>query len=252
MAISPSPFDRVSRRQRQSRRPLLWVGVLLFCVVLAFAVAFRNQASSVFWYVVSPVMRTRTVLENSEAVRLRAELASTSAALADRNALYRENIDLKERLGRSVSGTRLLAAILQGPPWVPYDTLLIDAGAMEGVVVGDLVAASGQAFIGRVSEVYAHQSRVVLLSAPGETYQALLRGTIPLAVEGQGGGSMRAEVPAGTEVHVGDDVQFPGLMPAMAGKVSATEVKEGESFIVVFMRLPVNVAELRFVEVTKS
>jgi cell shape-determining protein MreC len=102
-----------------------------------------------------------------------------------------------------------------------------------------------------VSEVYDTAARVELFSAPGASYQALLNGTMPVAVEGQGGGSLRAEVPAGTPVKVGDSVAFPGLLGGIVSVVSATEAKEGESFIVVYMRLPANPQDLRFVEVIR-
>lgn len=233
------------------RLGLVWV---LLCVILiGLAVYFRQPASSLLWRIVAPVVRLREAWGSSEAVRLREQLASTSAALADRNALYAENIELKERLGRTDSlAPRVLAAVLQRPPWTPYDTLLIDAGQAQGVVAGALVSAGGQDIIGRISEVYASSARVELFSAPGASYQATLNGTLPIAVEGQGGGSMRAQVPAGTQVKVGDTVQFPGLAGGIVSLVSATDTKEGESFIIVYLHLPVNPADLRFVEVLKS
>ncbi len=235
------------------RRPAsrLWMVWVVLCALLIAGVAyFRQPASSIFWQVMAPVVRVRDALGATEAARLRAELASTTAALADRNLIYKDLLDLRERLGRSdTAAARTLAAVLQRPPWTAYDTLLIDAGQMQGVTQGALVSAGGQTFIGRVSEVYAASSRVELFSSPGASYQATLNGTLPLAVEGQGGGSMRAEVPAGTPVKVGDTVQFPGLMGGIVSTVSAIEAKAGESFIIVYLRLPINPADLRFVEI---
>lgn len=226
--------------------------VLLLALLVAAAVLMRGPASSLFWRIVAPAARVRESLSGSEVTRLRAELASTSAALADRDLLYKEVTDLRGRLGRAdASQARVLAAVLQRPPWTPYDTLVIDAGADHGIAVGSLVSAGGQGLIGRVSEVYGTTARVELFSAPGTSYQALLNGTLPIAVEGQGGGSLRAEVPAGTQVAAGDTVAFPGLMGGIVSLVSATEAKEGESFIVVYMRLPTNPQDLRFVEVLR-
>lgn len=250
MAISPSPFDRIQRKRAPKR---LWpVWVLMLVLLVAAAALFRQPASSLFWRVVAPVARVRDSLGDSETRRLRAELASSTAALADRDLLYKEVADLRERLGRAdAPQARVVAAVLQRPPWTAYDTLLIDAGADHGITAGALVSAGGQGLIGRVSEVYAASARVELFSAPGTSYQALLNGTLPIAVEGQGGGSLRAEVPAGTQVSAGDTVAFPGLLGGIVAKVSATEAKAGESFIVVYLRLPANPEDLRFVEVLR-
>jgi hypothetical protein len=60
---------------------------------------------------------------------------------------------------------------------------------------------------------------------------------------------MRAELPAGSEVVVGDQVMLPGVWGSVAATVSAIDAHQGESFIVMYMHLPVNQSELRFVEV---
>lgn len=251
MAISPSPFDRIEKQRRGRSR--LWMLWLLLAVVFAVVVlSYRQAAAEVFWQVMAPVVRLRNSLAATDATRLRGELASATAALVDRNALYKENIELKERLGRTdIEAPRILAAVLMRPPGVPYDTLLIDAGTAHGVAVGNPVAASGRALIGRVVEVYERTARVELFSAPGASYQALLRGTLPVAVEGQGGGSMRAEMPAGTQAQVGDTVQFPGLFGGVAAQISAIDARPGESVVVLYMHLPANPAELSQVEVWK-
>jgi len=232
----------------------LWVVWLLLALLLVAAAVFaRTAASDMFWRAVAPVVRLREALGSSQVAVLRSELAAAKAALADRDALLRDNADLKERLGRvDAPAPRILAAVLMRPPWSAYDTLLVDAGSSHGVLVGDLVSAGGSGLIGRVSEVYEAQARVELFSAPGATYQALLLGTVPVAVEGQGGGSMHAQVPAGTQVATGDTVEFPGLAGGIAAAVSAVDAKMGESFISIYMTLPANPSELKYVEVLKQ
>jgi hypothetical protein len=105
--------------------------------------------------------------------------------------------------------------------------------------------------VGHIIEVYKSTARVELFSAPGASYQALLRGILPVAVEGQGGASMRAEMPAGTQVAVGDTVQFPGILGGVAAQVSAVSAPAGESVVVIYMHLPANPIELQYVEVLK-
>jgi cell shape-determining protein MreC len=248
MAISPSPFDKINRTRRRSRGSG-WIVFVAAVLLIGAGILLRGPLTNLFWYATEPVLGLRDRLATTEIERLRGELAAAQARLADRDVLHKENVDLKVRLGRvATPEQRTLAAVLQKAPWVPYDTLLVDAGANEGVLVGDTAYAAGQTVVGRVVEVSATTARVELLSTPGATYQALLKGALPVAVEGQGGGSMRAEVPAGTEVVVGDPVQFPGIFGGLAGSVSVVDAKVGESFIVIYMALPVNPQDLRFVE----
>lgn len=226
---------------------------VLAALLVAGVVFWRQGSGELFWRVMAPVVRVRSSFGNSEVEQLRAALASTSAALADRNALYKENIDLKERLGRSsVEAPRVLAAVLQRPPWTSYDTLLIDAGSRQGIHLDDRVSAGGTALVGRITELHDTTARVELFSAPGQGYQALLNGTVPVAVEGQGAGSMRAELPTGTQVKVGDTVSFPGLAGGVVARVSAVDSKPGESYIVIYMHLAADPFNLSTVEVWKS
>jgi cell shape-determining protein MreC len=189
---------------------------------------------------------------------LRAELASTSVLLADRDILLRENAMLKERFNRPASSTHtVLAAVILRPPGIPYDTLMLDAGSNEGIAVGDLVSAGGSVYIGKISQVYAVASRVTLFSAPGEEHDALLltasttAGT-PLSLAGQGGGSFTGQVPAGTPVNVGDKALLPNLGIQFIATVTAVDTAAEKSFKTVYLSLPVNPLSLRFVEVRRA
>ncbi len=238
--------NRASAAASRARRGRLFgfIAVLLLIGVVAF---WRAPLSSMLWRVIGPVMLSRNALSPNVA-----ELASTTALLADRNALYAENLDLKARLGRDVGVTRILGGVLLRPPETPYDTLVIDAGFAEGVAMGDLVSAGGTTVVGTITDLYTHTARVTLYSAPGEKYDGLLRGSIPIAVEGQGGGSLRAQLPSGTDVASGDTVSLPGVAGGVAATVSRVERGESESFTTVYLTLPANMWSLRFVEVWKQ
>ncbi len=195
--------------------------------------------------------RAQMVSENEA---LKAALASTTAHVLDRDLLYQENIDLKARFGRDANQKTILAGILLRPPGVPYDTLVIDAGKQQGLQVGNYVSGGGTTIIGEIDQVYTGTSRVVLFSAPGQSHQALLsenstHGVVPMSLEGQGAGSLVGEVPAHTQVSIGDPIIFSGLSDELFGLVTAVDAKAGESFERVYLHLPVNPLELRFVEV---
>ncbi len=239
--------------RRGSPRALgVWVLALGLLVLCAGVALWRVQLAGFFWDIAAPLLSVRNSVGSSDIARLQAALASTTAALADRNLLYKENLELKARLGRNGSVETILAGVVARPPAMPYDILMIDAGVQQGVVEGDLVSAGGTVLVGRVEQVYKATARVVLFSAPGQTYKALLGGTIPVEVEGQGGGSLVAQVPAKIAARVGDAVVFPGIAGGFSSVVSYVEARDGESFEKLYMRLPVDPLTLRWVEVWKQ
>ncbi len=246
-----------------NRRQGGWVSLRFFISALACAallgagIFWHSALESALWTVIAPLQRARSGFDASDNQRLRAELAAANALVADRNALYQENLELKVRLGRDAARSVILAGVLQRPPATPYDTLMVDAGAAEGVRAGDFVSAGGTARIGTVAEVYAHTSRVILFSAPGQTYDVLLHlssttQTVPVSMQGQGSGSFIGQVPAGTPVRVGDSLVFPGIASALAGSVSSVNFDPKQSFATLYARLPVDLLSLRFVEIEKD
>ena len=254
--------------KRTSRSRVSYLAVLAFCVVLlVVGGVWRERVSTLAWQVMGPVIAHNPLagvmgaLHTSASLahdneQLRAALASTTAALADRDVLYQENLGLKARMGRDGSVRTLLAGVIVRPPTVPYDTLIVDAGRLQGVSNGALVYAGGTAVIGAVDVVYEHTARVVLFSSPGEIYQGMLMEStthpaLPVTVEGQGGGTLSTEVPIGNDVAPGDSILLPGVAGGYVAKVVALDGKKGESFITLYLRVPVSAQELRFVEIAK-
>lgn len=269
MARTSNPFSSRSVYS-PSRRPDGWFSFrfFIFAVVcaalLGAGIFWRNALESAAWSAIAPLERLRIGFDASDNQRLRAALASTTAALADRNVLYQENIQLKAQLGRTISTNVILAGVLLRPPATPYDTLVVDAGEAEGVHSGDFVSAGGTTRIGTVGDVQTHTSRVVLFSAPGQTYDVLLRlanpadggvnttQTVPVVMQGQGSGSFVGQVPAGTAVKVGDPLVFPGIASAFAGSVSHVDYDPRQSFETLYAHLPVDILALQFVEIEKD
>lgn len=247
---------------------------VIFLIVLIIVMTWREPIAGLLWRVLGPTSALRNALGSgtgnffsvlasqaslvAQNNALRAELASSSVLVLDRNVLASENTDLKARLNRTLDvSSSTLAAVLERPPGVPYGELILDVGDKQGIAPGDMVAAGGSVYIGAISQVYPNTSRVVLYSAPGQTYDALLMSAtthtvVPVAVSGQGSGGFVAEVPAGTMVAVGDDILFPSITPQFFARVVYVESKEQESFKTIYMQLPVNPLELRYVEVRKG
>ncbi len=241
------------RTTSRKRTPLGSVAAVAVAVLfIALAIFFRHGLATVLWSAGAPLVQLRNSLGSSEVADLKAQLASSTAALADHDLLVQENAQLRAELGRQPAhaGKKVLAGVLQSPPGTPYDTLMVDAGSTLGVAVGQRVFAGGIA-IGEVDAVYSNSARVVLYSAPGRAYQALLTtqkgATIPISIDGQGAGSMQAQVPQGTEAAVGDTVVFVGVEGGLAAKVTGIAAQESESFKTLYLHVPVNLFELRLV-----
>lgn len=256
---------------RTSRARLAWYGAA-FLVLFSALLLWRQSAAGLLWRALAPLASAREEAAASsggilslfssnaslaaELEAAKAQLASANIALMDRDLLYAENRELKARLNRAPATTtaRTLAAVIMRPPGVPYDTLMLDIGSDDGVAVGDLAAAGGSVYIGRISSAYANTSRVTLFSAPGEAHEAFLVNaatgeSVPLAVAGQGGGSFVGEVSAGTAVAIGDRVIFANLQPQFIAQVVGIDSPEEKSFKTVYLQMPVNPLSLRFVEV---
>ena len=248
--------------------PLRTLSVVLLLALLFLAVLlWRGALGGAFLSATEPVTAVRGALSGAaggffselrskpalqaENEELKAALSRAAALLADRDLLVEENRELKAVLGRPDAARLILAAVMLRPPGTPYDPLLIDAGAGEGVVAGALVFAGGGSAIGTVSEVYAKSARVALFSSPGASYEGLLRGSVALTVEGDGGGSFSGRIPSATPAGVGDALVLSGIAGGLMGEVSGIDAPEGDSFKTLYFHLPVNIFELRFVEVRK-
>ena len=254
------------RHRRLSHRVVL--SILIVASVLMAVLWWRSAIEGLLWYIGNPLLSARNeahlLLQTTiaqfrtnatlaeENTRLRVALASTTVLLLDRDLVVSENKELAAHLGRIMAQKSLLGAVLMRPPGVPYDTLVIDVGARDGVVKGDRVSAGGNTDIGVVADVYTSTSRVVLLSAAGQTHEATLlskTGIIPLVLSGRGAGTFFGVVPAGSIIEIGDMALFPGMGEHMIARVSAVETLLGASFANVYLRFPFNIFSLRFVEV---
>lgn len=189
----------------------------------------------------------RSLVHENEA--LKAELTRLQALVLDRNLLEEKVSKLEEALGRTVGDDRVVARVLAVPGWSPYDTLVLDVGSNNGVLVGDLVVYAGSGVVGEVIEVYAETAKAKLYSSP-ESERMVVVGpqAIPGKVHGRGLGNFEMIVPQGSAIAVGDEVRTPGGS-LIVGIVGAIEETATHPTMRVFFRSPWNVTEMRSVEV---
>ena len=195
-------------------------------------------------------LRTKRALEEENAT-LRAEIARGHADVLENSVLREENRLLEEKLGREFSERKaILGTVLSKPNRTPYDTLIIDAGAYEGVMEGDRVAAYEHVIIGSIVSVYDHTSVVKLFSSPGEEIDISIGNEkIVVTARGIGGGNFETQIPKGIEVHEGDSISFPAISTEIAGVVEKVEVSPADALQTVLFKIPVNLFELQFVAI---
>jgi len=170
--------------------------------------------------------------------------------LHSRNVLYEENKTLKELLGRGTAENMLLAAILSRPHSSLYDTFVIDIGQNDGVLEGARVVVSGDIVIGEIDTVFKNTSLVTLFSTPGvETEIVIGLQQIVATAIGRGGGNFIAQLPRDVGVEEGDSIVIPGVSIKLFGIVETIEVDITQPFQTILFKNPVNMAEIKWVQV---
>lgn len=144
---------------------------------------------------------------------LRAAQAESARLAAENRALLTQISELGVLRDASFAepAPAIVAGVLARPPVSPYDVLIVAAGHDDGVREGALATGPGDAPLGSVASVGAHTSRVLLYSSPGvETDGWIGETRLAATLIGAGAGALRARVPSGTDIAVGETVYAPG------------------------------------------
>ncbi len=259
-------------RNKQQQRKKITAGVSAAAVVLLILVfkspvlkGFESAAHAIF----RPFISLKIAIGNgassfganfnskkslmSENEDLKNQLEEVKISAIDRGILLDENFKLKEILNRKSPAANLtLATILLKPNQSPYDTLIVDIGDDAGIKKGDRVFAYGNILIGSVSDVYGSSSNVKLYSTPGETLSLIVGGKdIYTDAVGRGGGNFEITLPQGVDVPEGTELSIPGIIPKIVAIVEQVISDPRNPFQKILARSPVNVQELKFVEIEK-
>ncbi|HRH31094.1 MAG TPA: rod shape-determining protein MreC [Candidatus Paceibacterota bacterium] len=195
--------------------------------------------------------KSKSTLINEKS-ELDEKVKDLEAKLAALPTLLDENAKLTEMLARKKEGVQLIMArILIKPSESIYDTIVVDAGTEEGIVVGAKVLARGDTPIGTVAEADQHSAKIKLFSTSGEITKAVIVGKdIFIDLKGQGGGTFETTLPRDIVIEKGTTVATldSGETIAFAEESLADS---RDPFQRVLFRSPVNIFELRFVGVEK-
>ncbi len=183
---------------------------------------------------------------------LESDLVDAKTKLLSLSVLENENNELKKSWGRAENVTGIIASVLVKPPQSFYDTLILDIGENGQVQVGDRIMIGGSVILGNIDEVYNKTSRAKLFSSVDtETVAVIDRNSIGVTLVGKGGGSFEIKVPQEVDIVQGDTIILPGINPGIVATVGEIESNPTNSFKRIFCKTPVNVAELRWVSITK-
>ncbi len=189
----------------------------------------------------------KTLSKENEDLKLK--LSENEARLANHDSILSENEQLKEILGRRSEQPKLiLAVVLDMPKQNPYGTMIIDVGTNNGVKNGDMVYAFGNVPIGLVDIAYENSSRAVLFSAGGQITKVSVNG-IFFDLVGRGGGNFEMILPRGILLEKGEQAILPGLVPHAVAVVETIISDPRDSFQKALLTSPVNIDELKFVQV---
>ncbi len=266
---------------------------ILFFVALLVLIYFRSGIFYGLSYVSSFIFRPVLVLGNNigeklsnsgsyfysknslllENENLKSKLNEQEVRISNYNSILAENLKIKEILGRLPTGqagknekvNMILAGILSKPNQSPYDTLVIDIGVREGILLGQKVFALGNVPIGRIAEIFPSSSKVILYSSPGEKTEIVIGGRPTLnafgiadaggdtfmQIIGRGGGNFEMVLPRDFILEKGTEAVLPGITPHVVGIVQMIISDPRDSFQKALLVSPVNIQELKFVEVER-
>ncbi len=262
------PYLQDRKRNNNTRTALVIAICAIVFIILLFKIGAFSWAGRTLQGIALPFWKTRTAVVETvspyqsaftskralftENEDLKSKLSEIEAKMQNYQTLLDENTQLKEAFGRKESGEQLLAAILVKPGQSLYDTLIVDAGTDLGVAVGQKVFSDGNILIGEVAEVYAHSSKIKMYSSAGEKLSVIISGKdITTEAEGRGGGNFEMIFPRDVDIPKGTEVVLPGIHPYLVGLVDDIISDPRDPLQKVLLRSPVNVQELKFVQIEK-
>lgn len=251
--------------RKKTARQRVWLTVIVLIVVLI--ILSTTIAKKSLFFIANPIWKLENIIFSAsgntlELFKSKQTLINEKQAMQDQifaagtlqalNAtLQNENDTLKDLLGRkTIKKNTVLGIVLVKPPQNLYDILTIDVGTDQGVKVGDKVIADANVYVGEVSEVYAKTAKVTLYSSPGQKMSVVL-GTNSVSAEavGLGGGNFSIFLPREVDVKEGDVIVIPSITPNVFGVIEKVSSQDKDSFQTILFKSPVNISELRYVEV---
>lgn len=255
-------------RQKGENRPRNILIVCVFFLLFILSFIFPNFSRGVFVGFSRPIWAigdtTKNGFENvynffslqknlvNENKNLKDQIDALNLKVIDYDAVTKQNTDLKNLLGRSASSNSVVSRVISEPPQSPYDTLVIDVGSSDGIILGDKVYISDSIIIGEITSVTPHTSLVEMFSTGDKKTESVLERTgASYELSGRGGANFSVDVPKDADILWGDTFTIPGLSSSVLGSVYYIDTNSQSAFKTVFIRIPGNVFQTKWVFVQK-
>jgi cell shape-determining protein MreC len=258
------------KKQIAQRKKIIQTTIWVVAFLLVAITGILTWSGKIFTIVGRPIWRAQEAVVNTfqnngylvrtkqsvfaENQNLLQENADLKNQMLDYTVIKNENDQLKELMGRlPANHTFILGTILTKPNRSPYDTIIIDAGADEGLSVGMPVFANAVTPIGEINTVYPNESLVTLYSSPGQTTEAVLDGSnATVELLGRGGGNFEMTVPLDLPTDNGTNVVLPNTQSEIVAIVEDVISLPTDPVKKVILRSPINIQSLKWVEVRKN
>lgn len=257
--------DRLKRRRRSLKLGLTLFAAFLILITGGFGLhwLYRPVAniSEPFWRAGSYFLDTPlfTFFENTaklsqENRQLKIENQNLRLALAALQGVEKDNSTLRAILGRLDKKEKpVLGEVIFLPGMTPYDTLTLDVGSsntVRSLKVGDLVVYDDTVLLGKIVSLTGNRSKVELLSSFGQEIPVNIgENNIPALADGKGSGNFEITLPKGTVVNPGDKIISPLYQGYLIGVVGAINRDSANPFQTILFKTPVNLLELKWVEI---
>ncbi len=255
---------KIERNKRITHNVMIVVFFVLLSTlgIISWFGGFLNFIGKPIWKAQNVI--TNTMTDTSYVVRTKASVFNENESLKQENTnlknkmidyevLVKENDQLKELMGRlPAKNSFTISNILAKPNRSPYDTLIVDVGTDSNILNGEEVFAS-EIPIGMISKVYAHTALVSLYSNPGQTTEAIINGSnATVELLGRGGGNFEMTIPNDLASDKGTLVLVPGNEHSVVAVIDAVISDPRDPEKKVILHSPVNIQELKWVEIKKN
>ncbi|OGF82183.1 hypothetical protein A3B18_01905 [Candidatus Giovannonibacteria bacterium RIFCSPLOWO2_01_FULL_46_13] len=180
------------------------------------------------------------------------ELEASKGSFEVENIILSSRVKELERLlnfPQSEGGPGKMVLVSSRAESAPFGTLIISFDQNSGVSKGMKALGYGGVYLGEVSEVGARSAVVKLVTYPGlETEGWLERMSLSITLEGYGGNNLKFSLPKSVKVEAGDKIISNTSPQYLIGQVEFVEERPTEPLQEILLRLPLNLRNLRYVE----
>lgn len=249
-------------KKNNNFKKILIIGILVLLVFLIYKItfpffrSFAHTTAVPVWtfrdYVANSFASIGNIFESKDSLIienevLKEEIKGLKLKQMEYEVLVKENSELKALFGRDNLKNKIITKIVSKPPRSPYDTLIIDAGSRDGVKKDSLVYISNNVVVGKVSDVLENSSVVTLFSTGGYKQESMLERTgAVFELIGKGNANLSIELPKDTDIVWGDVFLYPSVDSSIIGNVYYIDTNSQSAFKTVFIRVPGNVFESKW------